>query len=545
MRAFADLYDALDRTTSTNAKVEAMARYFDGVARAAPADGAWAVFLLTGRRLKRLLLSRKLVEWTLAEAHIPEWLLSECWGAVGDFAEIVTLLVDAFADKQQSMWSLWSLAQWIDRIQDLRALDEEAQRAEVVGWWRQLARRERFVLCKLLTGELRVGVSQTLVMRALAEVAHVEPAVIAHRLMGTWEPTAEFFAQLIAQANDQVLTVSRPYPFYLASPIAGDVKELGDRAEWLVEWKWDGIRGQLIRRAGEVHLWTRGEELVTERFPEVCNAARALPEGVVLDGELLAFDHARAEPLPFSVMQRRTGRTKLSDKILREAPVAFVAFDLLEKEGIDWRLRPLAERRAALEGLVLDENGAPRDRSLRVSPTVKELDWTALAALREESRARRVEGFMLKRLTSPYGTGRHKGDWWKWKILPFTVDAVLIQAQSGSGRRASLFTDYTFGVWEDGVLLPFAKAYSGLDNEEINELDKWIRGHTRERFGPVRVVEAEHVFEIAFEGIALSPRHKSGVAVRFPRMLRWRRDKRPADADTLAQVKALLDEKIE
>jgi DNA ligase-1 len=539
MKRFADLYDELDRTTSTQAKVAAMAGYFRDV----PAeDGAWAVFLFTGRRFKRLVATRQLVEWTLAATGVPEWLLGECYSAVGDLAETMALLLDSIgappedAAHEAGAPPQLPLSAWIEqRVLGLRALDKDAQAQVVMAWWRELGRRERYLICKLLTGELRVGVSQILVTRALAEAAGLPPPAVAHRLMGAWEPTPDFFRALLDPAAEAV-DRSRPYPFFLASPLEGAPAALGDRQAWQAEWKWDGIRAQVVRRNGEVHIWSRGEELVTERYPEVRDAAlTALDDGVVLDGELLAYDLARDQPLPFAVLQKRIGRQKLGPRILAEAPVALVAYDLLELEGQDWRNRPLHERRRRLEELI----AAARSPRLRLSPLVEGDDWEALLARRGESRARGVEGLMLKRLDSPYGTGRKKGDWWKWKIAPLTFDAVLIYAQAGHGKRASLFTDYTFGVWRGTELVPVAKAYSGLDDTEIAELDRWIRGHTRERFGPVRVVDPVHVFELGCERIAPSPRHKSGIAVRFPRILRWRRDKTPEDADTLEQVASL------
>jgi DNA ligase 1 len=532
LKRFATLYEALDRTTSTNEKVAALVSYFSS---APPEDAAWAVWFLTGRRLKRFLGGRLLAGWALAEAVVPDWLFEESYASVGDLAETISLVLDGRGETDEA--PELPLSRWMkERLLPLRGKPEEEQRREVTAWWRGLPRWETFVLNKLLTGELRVGVSQTLVERALAQVAGVPPPVIAHRLMGAWEPTAPFYEGLFspgAPGEDG----SRPYPFYLASPLEQPVESLGDPADWLVEWKWDGIRAQLLRRGGAVHLWSRGEELITERFPELSRSALALlPDGTVLDGEIMAWREGR--PLPFAVLQRRIGRKKLSDKILAEAPAAFVAYDLLEHEGEDVRGLPLARRREVLERLL--ENGRP---FFPVSPGVLERTWEEVARAREAARERGVEGLMLKRLDSPYKTGRKRGDWWKWKIDPFTIDAVLIYAQPGHGRRANLFTDYTFAVWSGGELVPVAKAYSGLSDEEILSLDGWIRKNTREKFGPVRSVEPVQVFELAFEGISLSSRHKSGIAVRFPRIARWRTDKRPDQADTLEGIRELLGER--
>jgi DNA ligase 1 len=524
---FSALYEALDRTTSTNAKVAALVAYFRD---APPADAAWAVFFLTGRRLKRVVPSAGLREWSQEVTGMPDWLLGECYSAAGDFAELIALALDAVPPGPPE--PDLSLATWVEeRLLRLQSADLAAQRAMVLQWWRGLPRAERFLLNKLLTGEFRVGVSHTLVVRALATAAGTEATTIAARLMGDWTPSADWFMSVTAaQATDA--DASQPYPFYLASPLEGSAADLGERADWLVEWKWDGIRAQLIRRAGSTWLWSRGEELITARFPEIAAAATHLPEGTVLDGEVLAFKDGR--PMPFSALQQRIGRQKQVAQIMRTVPVVFVTYDILERDGVDIRPEPLSMRRDALTGLI------PGQSVLRLSEEIGASTWDDLAALRTESRARGVEGFILKRRDSPYGVGRRKGAWWKWKIDPLTVDAVLIYAQPGNGRRASLLTDYTFGVWDDGRLVPIAKAYSGLSNAEIEEVDKWIRRHTLERHGPVRAVEPVQVFELGFEAIAPSTRHKSGVAVRFPRMLRWRTDKPAAEADTLDSLRKLI-----
>ena len=527
MRRFALLYDEIDSTTSTNAKVAAMVRYF---ASAPPGDAAWAVFFLTGRRLKRLLQYSLIHEWTIAATGVPGWLIEESYAVVGDGAETAALVLDQLPTSPEEPLGL---AEWVEtRILRLRDLDPAAQQADVTSWWRSLDRLERFILLKLLTGEFRVGVSQTLVVRALAQAASLEPPIVAARLMGDWTPTPAWLSGVLSQEHTDD-DRSRPYPFCLASPL-DDVGELGDPVDWQIEWKWDGIRAQLIRRGAAVHLWSRGEELITQRFPEITAAATRLPDGTVLDGEVLAFRDDR--PLPFSALQQRIGRQKQVAQMSRAVPVVFMAYDILEDDGTDVRERPQSERRARLESILAEHGGSV----LRPSPLVPPASWEALAAERARSRDLGVEGLMLKRLTSTYGVGRKRGDWWKWKIDPYTVDAVLIYAQPGSGKRASLLTDYTFGVWHEGTLVPFAKAYSGLSNEEIAELDRWIRRHTTERFGPVRHVEPVQVFELGFEGIAESSRHKSGIAVRFPRMLRWRKDKKAEEADTLDTVRALL-----
>lgn len=525
MRAFSELFENLDTTTSTNEKLAALTRYF----RTAPAaDAAWAAYFLSGRRLKRLVGGATLRNWLLRESGLPDWLLEETYAEVGDLAETIALLIDA-ADEEIPVDI--PLVQWIERLLDLQDLAEEEQRQRVVRWWRELDARGRFLLNKLLTGELRVGVSAGLVERALSEVTGHPRPVIAHRMMGAWQPNESFWEFLHSEA-DEAGDRSRPYPFCLASPLETTVESLGPVSDWLVEWKWDGIRAQIIRRAGGIFIWSRGEELVTERFPEIVEHAMRLPMDTVIDGEIVAWRDGQIRP--FGELQQRIGRKKLNARILNDAPVHLIAYDLLEHEGADIRGRSIRERRDLLERLLSGMTWAT------VSPNLVANDWNELKAERDRSRTLCVEGLMLKRLDSAYGAGRQRGVWWKWKIDPYSFDGVLIYAQPGRGRRANLLTDYTFAVRDGETLVPVAKAYSGLTDEEILRVDRWIRQHTVERFGPVRAVKPELVFEIAFEAINESSRHKSGVAVRFPRIARWRTDKPAAEANTLEDLRALL-----
>ncbi len=514
MKRFASLYTALDETTKTNGKVEALVRYFRA---APPEDAVWAIHFLIGRRIKRLIESRNLVEWAIAEAGVPEWIFGDCYSAVGDLAETIALLLPEPAASTEK-----PLHYWIE--ERLLALDRDS----LVWAWREMDEPQRFVWNKLITGEFRVGVSQNLVVRALAEFTGLTTEVVSHRLMGDWQPDPAFYNRLVSKETPDS-DVSRPYPFFLAYPIEGDPAQLGDSADWIAEWKWDGIRSQMIRRSGHTYIWSRGEELVTERFPELEAVGGLLPDGTVIDGEILPWKNGL--PLPFAQMQRRIGRKVLGAKILADVPVVLIAYDLLEWQGEDIREWPIERRRAELEALAGER--------LILSAPVPFASWEALADLRGESRERRVEGFMLKRRGSPYRVGRRRGDWWKWKIEPYSVDCVLIYAQPGNGRRASLLTDYTFGVWDNGELVPFAKAYSGLTNEEIGKVDAWVRRNTIEQFGPVRKVKPELVFELAFEGIQKSLRHRSGIAVRFPRMARWRTDKKAEEADSIETIRAL------
>ena len=530
MRAFADLYDAIDSTTSTNLKVAAIQSYF---ASAKPADAAWAVYFLSGRKLKRLIGAATLRAWLIKSSALPDWLIEETYSQVGDLAETIALLADVDTRQAPSAPVDVSLQAWVEhRLLALKGMPDPEQQAMVTAWWRELPYLQCLVVNKLLTGGFRVGVSQTLLIRALAQHLGTDVAATTQRLMGAWEPTATFWNSLSAPASHGE-NRSQPYPFFLAAPLEHAVEALGERSAWQAEWKWDGIRAQVIRRGGQTFIWSRGEELLTGRFPEILALAQQLPEGTVLDGEILAWNAAGV--MPFAALQTRIARKKLSSKLLTEAPARFLPYDLLEYGGVDIRATPLSARRAQLDAL-LDAFG----EGFVLAPPLTAPDWESLAALRVQSRAQRVEGLMLKSLESVYGTGRQRGAWWKWKVDPFSVDAVMVYAQPGHGRRASLYTDYTFAVWNEQTLVPVAKAYSGLNNEEILALDRWIRQHTTERFGPVRAVEPLQVFELAFEGINASPRHKAGVALRFPRIARWRTDKPAAQADTLEQLRRLL-----
>ncbi|AKK67049.1 ATP-dependent DNA ligase [Xanthomonas translucens pv. undulosa] len=528
MKRFAALYRQLDQSTATLDKRAALVAYFE---QAPPADAAWAIWLLSGGKLRRIANTRELRAWIAQESGLPGWLVDDSYDHVGDLAETLTLLLDDPAAASDPA----PLRDWIEeRLLPVAAQDEAARHAAVLAGWRSLAFDERLLFNKLLTGALRVGVSQRLVQQALAAMSGIDIARIAQRLLGEWSPTPAALEDLLSR---EVLASDRqqPYPFFLASPLENAVATLGAIDDWQLEWKWDGIRLQLIRRAGETALWSRGEERLDGRFPEIETAAATLPRDAVIDGELLGWRDDDDAPLPFTALQTRIQRRKPGAKTLADTPARVLAYDLLELDGIDLREQPLAQRRAQLQAL-LDAHADPR---IVLSPLVRAASWDAAAALREDARERGVEGLMLKRASSPYQSGRRRGDWWKWKIEPLTIDAVLLYAQAGHGRRSTLYTDYTFGLWDGAQLVPVAKAYSGLDDSEILALDRWIRAHTTERFGPVRAVTPYHVFELGFEAVNKSSRHKSGIAVRFPRILRWRHDKPFAEADRLATLQAL------
>ena len=562
MKAFTALFNTLDASTSTAHKVDAMQRYF---ADAPPADAAWAAYFLAGGKPRQAVPTAVLRRTACEVAGIDDWLFDACYQAVGDLAETIAHVLPAADGSDDAGLAVWAE----ERLAPLRGQSTEAQAEALRAWWHVLDAAQRFLLTKLIGGSFRVGVSKLLVQRALAQVAGLDSKLVAQRMMGYTDartaPSPQRYAALLAPASRQAQADGgQPYPFFLAhaleAPIESFGESIGPVGDWLVEWKYDGIRAQAVKRGGRVWLWSRGEELVSEGFPDALAPLAALPDGTVLDGELLVWPEGAEQPAPFALLQKRLNRKTLGKKLLAEAPVRFVAYDLLEDGGVDQRALPQHERRARLEVRL-------RGGVVALSPLVHAADWPAYAALRASSRERGVEGFMLKHRESAYGSGRTKADgtWWKWKIEPMTADAVLIYAQAGHGRRASVYTDYTFAVWSrapesdaeaqvvieaiarreaaiDGALqlVPFAKAYSGLTDEEFKRVDRIIRASTLEKFGPVRSVKPSLVFELGFEGIQRSPRHKSGIAVRFPRMLRIRDDKPLHEADTLPQLMALI-----
>lgn len=572
MKRFVQLFAELDATTSTNAKVDALQRYF---AQAPARDAAWAVYFLSGGKPRQVVNMGFLAQLACREAAIPGWLFDESYHAVGDLAETIALVLPR-GDRATEL----GLAEWVEeRLLPLRGMGEAEIARRVTSWWRELDETGRFLLAKLIGGGFRVGVSKLLVQRALAAHAGVDARLVAQRMMGYTDgkvmPTPERFQALVAtaaQAGAAPQDEGQPYPFFLAhqldAPAEVFASRLGPVDDWLVEWKYDGIRGQVVKRAGRVWVWSRGEELVTERFPEIVALAQELPDGTVLDGEIVVWSQEPTEPpgnwigrpAPFALLQQRIGRKTLTKKVLAEAPVSFMAYDLLEQDGIDVRALPQRERRQRLEQLL-------RATRIKLSPVETAGSWLEFAQRRERSRELGVEGFMLKRQDAAYGTGRTKAEglWWKWKVEPMTIDCVLVYAQPGHGRRASIHTDYTFAVWNRAPadrqeaeavveaiarkepppagalqLVPFAKAYSGLTDEEFRQVDAIIRRSTVEKFGPVRSLRPSLVFELGFEGINRSGRHRSGIAVRFPRMLRIRFDKPLHEANTLQDLEALL-----
>lgn len=530
MQRFAQLFTTLSNTTKTNDKRELLQGYLQ---EAEDSDKLWLIALFTGRRPKRLVNSTLMKQWCVEETSLPYWLFDESYHTVGDLSEAIALLI-ALQGSSTDRTADPSLTEMMQQFRVLQNATEEEKRAFITQEWRELSTESCIVFNKLIMGGFRIGVSEALVVQALASYLQKDPQAVAHLIAGAWDPYTISFGDLV-HADVQVTDLSKPYPFYLAYPLEAGLSSLGEPEEWQVEWKWDGIRGQLIKRGGNIYLWSRGEELITDKFPEIQSLLPDLPEGTVLDGEVLAYRDGL--PISFQYLQTRITRKNVSKKQLQEAPTVFMAYDILELNGKDLRQLPQAERRQLLEGVV----GGIQSPHLVLSQLVSFSNWEELSAQMDEARERATEGFMIKRKAAHYQAGRRRGDWWKLKVDPLSVDAVLIYAQKGSGKRSGLYTDYTFAVRsDDGGFVPFAKAYSGLTDKEIAQVDRWVKANSIEQFGPVRTVKPELVFEIGFEGISASSRHKSGVAVRFPRMLKWRTDKTASEVDTIGTLRDML-----
>ncbi len=525
---FAKLLAELNTSTKTNDKIQSLVNYF---ATAPDEDKVWVIAIFSGRRPRRAVSFKLMREWCAEVTGLPNWLFDECHGTVGDLAETLALLLpENKGDSEPTK----SLSFYLEKFIAIEKEDESIKKNFIIETWQTLNRDEKFVFNKLITGSFRIGVSQKTIVNALTKVVHLSASVIAHRISGKWDPVSTSFNELMSETSS-VSDFSKPYPFYLAYAIDDKVEVLGNTEEWQAEWKWDGIRGQLIKRNNELFVWSRGEELMTDKFPEYFILKDLLPDGVVFDGEIIPASpqsppaEGRLKPLPFAVLQTRIGRKNISKKQLQEAPISFFVYDLLEYNYEDWREKPLTERRKKLEEIVQPiENHV-----IQISPVIDFENWEELTALREKSREMNSEGIMLKRKDSVYKVGRKRGDWWKWKVDPLVIDCVLVYAQKGSGRRSNLYTDYTFAVKDGDQLVTFTKAYSGLTDKEFAQIDNFVKRNSLEKFGPVRTVKPELVFEIAFEGIAASNRHKSGVALRFPRMNRWRKDKTVDEINTL------------
>lgn len=534
MELFADLVAGISGSTKTNDKLDTLVAYF---ATAPVKDRVWVIALFSGRRPKRVVNSTQLWTWCAEVINLPAWLFAECYHTVGDLAETIALLLPDPPLKNEGVTASAAgetLSRYLEKFIYLEKQDEAVRKTFIISSWQHMNQNERFVFNKLITGGFRIGVSQKMMVNALAKTVDVASSIIAHRISGNWDPVTTSFAELLS-ASPLAVDHSKPYPFYLAYAFEEDLSALGNPGEWQAEWKWDGIRGQLIRRNGELFVWSRGEELMTDKFPEYQSLKDLLPDGLVLDGEIIPSRNG--QPLPFALLQTRIGRKNITKKQLQEAPISFFAYDLLEYNGEDWRTRTMTERRQQLEQII----ASVHHPALLLSPVIAFTTWDELTAFRTQARDMNSEGLMLKRKSSIYQVGRKRGDWWKWKIDPLVIDAVMIYAQKGAGRRSNLYTDYTFAVKDGDKLVPFTKAYSGLTDKEFGQVDAFVKRNALEKFGPVRTVKPELVFEIAFEGIAASRRHKSGVALRFPRISRWRKDKTPDEINTIEDLKKMLE----
>lgn len=528
MKLFTQLIEILDNTTKTNAKISALENFF---LNCDEEDKIWALALLTGRRPKRTVNTTFLRIWAAEKAHIPLWLFEECYHVAGDLAETIALLISS---KNDDLAVSEPLHHWMKGLKALENKEDDTKKQYIFEAWRRFGYYDCFIFNKIITGGFRIGVSEKLVVKALAKTEKLDENMVSHCISGNWTPDTTTFSSLLNPENFKA-DLSKPYPFFLAYPLENELDTLGNPDDWSAEWKWDGLRGQVINRKGEIYIWSRGEEIITEKFPELKQMAKRLPLDTVLDGEVICWKENK--PMSFQHLQTRIGRKTVGSKLLKDCPTVLIAYDVLEYNGVDIRDKTFEERRNILKTIVAVTDSA----QLILSPQLDFSNWAELADLRQNAAKYLAEGLMLKHKQSVYETGRRRGDWWKWKIDPYTIDAVLIYAQKGHGRRADLYTDYTFALWnENQELVPFAKAYSGLTDKELVEIDRFVKKNTKEKFGPVRSVVPELVFELAFEGINISNRHKSGVAVRFPRILRWRKDKKINDANTLADLKKLI-----
>jgi DNA ligase-1 len=532
MKNFAELIKTLDSSNKTSVKVDALTKYF---LKASDEDKVWTIAILSHRRPPRPVNTTLLRLWANELAHIPLWLFEESYHIVGDLAETIALVIPTTKEHSDK-----SLTEYLQEIIALKKKTDSEKKEYLQSNWLALNYYERFVFTKLITGSFRIGLSQKLMTRALSKAQNVDEDTLAYKLMGDWNPNTITFQELILDEKSSDY-LSKPYPFYLAYPIEGEIENLGNPEDWSAEHKWDGIRSQTIIRENEIYVWSRGEELVTDKYPEFGSFIGVIPNGTVIDGEILPF--IENEIGTFNDLQTRIGRKNVSASVLKNTPVIIKAYDLLEWQGKDIRNLPYEERRNLLEDLFkkIKDKNIP----LQLSERVQFSSWEELTAERLQSREMRSEGLMLKKKDSPYLVGRKKGDWWKWKIEPLTIDAVLTYAMRGHGRRSNLFTDYTFALWHENEnnereLVTFAKAYSGLTDAEFRMVDDYIKKNTLERFGPVRSVTPKLVFEIGFEGISLSKRHKSGVATRFPRILRWRHDKKIEEANSIEDLKNMI-----
>ena len=527
MRQFAALIRKLELSSRQNEKVLVLSAYFQ---EAAEKDRVWAIALLSQRRPSRTMTLRQMKKWALEFSGIPEWLFEESYQIVGDLAETIALILPPPTGQAEQ-----GLSHWIETITELKGRASEAQKALVFKSWEVLDKAERFQFNKLVTGSFRVSVSQRLMTRALSLATGMPETVLAHRISGGWDPESTAFQDLVREQSPTE-EAGRPYPFQRIHPLEEGPNVLGETSGYLIDWKWEGIRCQLIRRSSNSFIWSEKGELITGAFPAIASALDNFPEGLVLDGEIVIMQDAGVGPA--SGIEKRLGMKKPGPKALRELPAAFIAFDILEREGTDLRDRPLLERKQQLLDLAgqVDATG----EVILFSDPLPVNDWADVAGFRAEARNMRADGLLIKKRELPYRSGDVEGPWLHWKPEAHTINALLIYATRGQGGSTRQYTDLSFAVWAGDQLVPFTRTIEGLPEEDMAELSSWIRENTVERFGPVRSVRAEQVFEIAFEGIEPSSRHRSGLILRSPRILRWCRGLTPDRAGKLSSLKKLL-----
>ena len=525
MKAFSLMYRRLESTTSTLKRTAIIADFFR---QASDKDKLWTIALFTHKRPRRTITTSYLRLWAAELANIPNWLFEDTYHIVGDLAETIAKIIPPPTYTSDN-----SLSYWVEMLIALKDKEEADKKEAILEAWKILDTDSRFLFNKLITGGFRIGVAQRTIVKALSAVLDQEENVIAHKLMGNWSPLAISYEELLL-SDDPTADSSKPYPFYLASPLDSPLDKLGSAGEWYAEYKWDGMRGQLIKRDKNVFLWSRGEELIIDQFPEFITL-RNVESDFVIDGEILVFRDNQIKG--FDHIQKRIGRKKVSKKILESHPAIMMAYDIMELNNNDIRELSQANRRIKLESLI-DQNDF--SNLIKISPLISFNDWSALGQIRNLAREKNAEGLMLKSKLGPYKTGRKRGDWYKWKVDPMTFDGVLLYAQRGHGRRANLYSDFTFAVKDGDNLVPITKSYIGLTDNELTQISQFVRKNTIERFGPVSSVTPKLVFEVGFEGISKSNRRKVGISLRSPRILRWRHDKSVNEIDSLSDILRFL-----
>jgi len=540
MKAFADLWATLEGQLSEARSAQILARYLQ---QTSAEDAAWAIYLLCGKKPKKLLSARELVEYFLQTSGTPGWLFWESDDVVGDVNETIALLNDTFMDETASQQNRNenshpqqnSLAFWMENQLNTLAEVAQSQRPAFLGnCWQKLGYREAFIINRILTGTWKSNLPLKTIAQALSIVSGQEPMTLMHRLKADWLPNKVFYAKLIAE-DQPTFQTEQKFSFGEFKPLEeSSIESLGAVEDWWLAWQWEGLRVQCIRRADDCFLWSQNGELVTDRFPELHEMAQKLPEGTILEGVIVAC--SGQAPLPLADLQPRLGGKSVNRKMMESCPVAFVATDLQLLANEDMRNLPAQQRKTRLAQLANDI-GFP----LVHFPRIEIDQWAHARKLLQEARQHHAEGLSLQRLNSPYPIQNQQADWWSWKVQPHTINAILLYAKMEmAGRSQKQTTEYTFAVWHEDQLVPVARTGIGLPPEEAELLDGWIRANTYERFGPVRSVEPFHVYEIAFDGITPSKRHKCGFVLREPRIINPRPHTPIEEASRLEDLHRLL-----